>query len=110
MSGFPNIKYHRNIAAAAPATADRFVFTAITEMRRSLAPKVEPGLKPIHPNRRMKVPVTTNTRLCAGKGSRLAIWAVLTQTRTEDNGERHGAKSSHGVDHGRPGEIDVTVG
>src|ERR1700730_3389117 len=66
-SGLPNRTYQRNIAAAEPATAARFVFTAITEMRRSVAPRVEPGLKPIHPNRRMKVPVTTKAKLCAGK-------------------------------------------
>src|SRR5579863_6192746 len=65
-SGFPNMKYHRSMAAAEPAIAARFVLTAITEMRRSVAPSVEPGLKPIQPNRRMNIPVTTNTMLCAG--------------------------------------------
>jgi len=59
MSGLPNTKYQRNIAAADPATAARFVFTAMTEIRRSEAPSVEPGLKPIQPKSRMKVPVTT---------------------------------------------------
>src|SRR6185295_17628039 len=49
-----------------PATAARLVFTATIEMRRSVAPRVDPGLKPIQPNRRMNVPVTTNTMLCAG--------------------------------------------
>src|SRR5262249_50789378 len=66
MSGLPNRKYQSVIADAAPATAARFVLMAMTEMRRSVAPSVDPGLKPIHPNRRMKVPVTTNTMLCAG--------------------------------------------
>src|SRR5277367_2796164 len=67
ISGLPNRKYHKSIAAADPETAARFVFTATTEMRRSVAPKVEPGLKPIHPKSRMKVPVTTYTILWAGK-------------------------------------------
>ena len=66
MSGLPKSLYHRSIAAAEPATAARFVFTATTEMRRSVAPSVEPGLKPIHPNSRRNVPVTTNTMLEAG--------------------------------------------
>src|SRR5262245_31427194 len=66
MSGLPNIAYQVTSADAAPATAARLVFTAITEMRRSVAPSVDPGLKPIQPNSRMNVPVTTNTTLCAG--------------------------------------------
>src|SRR4029077_1401889 len=63
MSGLPNMKYQISIATADPATAARFVFTATTEIRRSVAPSVEPGLKPIQPNSRMKVPVTTYTML-----------------------------------------------
>jgi len=63
MSGLPNRKYQMSIAAADPATAARFVFTATTEIRRSVAPSVEPGLKPIQPNSRMNVPVTTHTML-----------------------------------------------
>src|ERR1700683_1969646 len=63
MSGLPNRKYQMSIAAAEPATAARLVLTATTEMRRSVAPRVEPGLKPIHPNNRMKVPITTYTKL-----------------------------------------------
>src|ERR1700691_4826405 len=58
-SGFPNMKYQTSSAVADPATAARFVLIAITEMRRSVAPRVEPGLKPIQPNSRMNVPVTT---------------------------------------------------
>src|SRR5580693_4809493 len=65
-SGLPNIKYQTSMAAAEPATAARLVFTATTEMRRSVAPSVEPGLNPIQPNSRMNVPVTTYTMLCAG--------------------------------------------
>src|ERR1700691_4994761 len=67
ISGLPNTKYQNSIPAAEPATAARFVFTATTEIRRSVAPSVDPGLKPIQPKSRMKVPVTTYTRLCAGK-------------------------------------------
>src|SRR5580704_13396431 len=67
ISGLPNRKYQMSIAAAEPATAARFVFTATTEIRKSVAPSVEPGLNPIQPNSRMNVPVTTYTTLCAGK-------------------------------------------
>src|ERR1700732_4154272 len=49
ISGLPNRKYHTTVAAAEPATAARLVFTATTEIRRSVAPRVEPGLNPIHP-------------------------------------------------------------
>ena len=67
MSGFLNRKYHSSIAVADPATAARFVLIAITDIRKSVAPSVEPGLKPIQPNSRINVPVTTKTMLCAGK-------------------------------------------
>src|SRR5580704_10394317 len=66
MSGLPNRKYQISIATAEPATAARFVFTATTEMRRSVAPSVDPGLKPIHPKSKRNVPVTTNTMFEAG--------------------------------------------
>src|SRR5664279_3320278 len=66
MSGLPNMRYQINMAAALPATAARLVLTATTAIRKSVAPSVEPGLKPIQPNSRMNVPVTTKTRLCAG--------------------------------------------
>src|SRR3984885_1813795 len=66
MSGLPNMKYHSSIAAADPATAARFVFTATTEMRKSVAPNVEPGLNPIHPNNKINVPLTTKTIFEAG--------------------------------------------
>src|SRR6185369_3711646 len=42
ISGLPKRKYQNVIAAAEPATAARLVFTAITEMRKSVAPSVEP--------------------------------------------------------------------
>src|SRR5579862_1061406 len=71
MSGLPNSRYQTSSAEAEPATAARFVLTATTAMRRSVAPSVEPGLKPIQPNSRMKVPVTTKARLCAGNATGL---------------------------------------
>src|ERR1019366_1623967 len=66
-SGLPNMRYQISMAVADPATAARLVLTATTAIRKSVAPSVDPGLKPIQPNSRMKVPVTTKTRLCAGK-------------------------------------------
>src|SRR5262245_60479956 len=68
ISGLPKRRYQKIIAAAEPAMAARLVFTATTEMRRSVAPSVEPGLKPIQPNSKIKVPVTTKATLCAGNG------------------------------------------
>jgi hypothetical protein len=59
MSGLPNKKYQISIAAADPATAAKFVLTATTEIRRSVAPRVDPGLNPIHPKSKINVPVTT---------------------------------------------------
>src|SRR5580698_10442851 len=67
ISGLPNRKYQSTIADADPATAARFVFTATTAMRRSVAASVEPGLNPIQPKSKRNVPVTTYTILCAGK-------------------------------------------
>src|ERR1700723_431796 len=66
ISGLPNMKYHSSMAAAEPGTAETFVLMATTEMRKSVAPSVEPGLNPIQPNSKINVPVTTNTMLCAG--------------------------------------------
>src|ERR1700735_178100 len=63
ISGLPNFQYQKSMAVAEPATAARLVLIATTEMRRSVAPSVEPGLKPIQPNSRMNVPVTTYTML-----------------------------------------------
>src|SRR5215475_13080492 len=68
ISGLPNMKYQKISAVAEAETAARFVFTAMTETRRSDDPRVEPGLNPIQPNNRMKVPITTKAILCAGKG------------------------------------------
>src|SRR5580692_7129822 len=63
ISGLPNFQYQKIIAVADPAIAARLVLIATTEMRRSVAPRVEPGLKPIQPKSRMKVPVTTKGML-----------------------------------------------
>ncbi len=59
MSGFPHLAFVHAIAAMAPAEAASSVFTATTAMRRSVAPNVEPGLKPIQPNVSTSVPITT---------------------------------------------------
>jgi hypothetical protein len=67
MSGLPHFQLVQHIAITAPADADSSVFTATMPMRRSVAPKVEPGLKPIHPKVRTSVPITTYPKLCPGK-------------------------------------------
>src|SRR5437870_156364 len=59
ISGLPHLALVHAIAATAPALAESSVFTAMIEIRRSVAPNVEPGLKPIHPNVRTRVPITT---------------------------------------------------
>ncbi len=59
MSGFPHLALVHAIAATAPADAASSVLTATTAMRRSVAPNVEPGLKPIHPKVSTSVPITT---------------------------------------------------
>ena len=109
MSGLPKLKYQKSIAAADPATAARLVFIATTEMRRSVEPSVEPGLKPIQPNSRMKVPVTTKTRLCAGNALRLPVGAIFSEPRSEDDGQSHGREPADGVDHGGAGEVHVAM-
>src|ERR1700691_2301680 len=47
ISGLPNFQYQKTIAVAEPAMAAKLVLIAMTEMRRSVAPKVDPGLNPI---------------------------------------------------------------
>ena len=63
MSGFPHLEYVQPAATTKPAHAESSVFTATSPMRRSVAPNVEPGLKPIQPNTRISVPITTYPRL-----------------------------------------------
>jgi hypothetical protein len=63
MSGFPHWAFVQAIAVTAPAHADSNVFTATMEIRRSVLPKVEPGLNPIQPNSRTSVPMTAYPRL-----------------------------------------------
>src|SRR5476649_1651186 len=77
MSGLPNIQYQTSRADAEPMIAARLVFTATTAMRRSVAPSVEPGLKPIQPNSRMNVPMTTKAMLCAGNATGLPSFPYL---------------------------------
>ena len=59
MSGLPYFAFVYAMAATKPKQADSNVLTATIEMRRSVAPNVEPGLKPIQPNSRIMVPITT---------------------------------------------------
>src|SRR5262245_36070679 len=63
ISGFPHFQLVQAMAITAPADADNNVLTATTAMRRSVAPNVEPGLKPIQPNVSTSVPITTYPRL-----------------------------------------------
>src|SRR6266508_125766 len=53
------------IAMNAPDAEASIVFTATTEMLRSVAASVEPGLNPNQPNARMKQPRIASGRLCA---------------------------------------------
>ena len=55
------------MATTTPTHAASSVFTATMPMRRSVAPKVEPGLKPIHPNTSTSVPMTTYAEVVAGE-------------------------------------------
>src|SRR6476659_3139243 len=66
ISGLPHFALVHAIAITAPADAASNVLTAMIEMRRSVAPNVEPGLKPIHPKVRTSVPMTTYPRLWPG--------------------------------------------
>ena len=59
MSGLPYFTLVMIIAMTKPTHAASNVLTATRPMRRSVAPSVEPGLKPIQPNTRMSVPITT---------------------------------------------------
>src|SRR5262245_56236872 len=71
MSGFPHCALVHAMAVTAPAHAESRVLTATIEMRRSVLPKVEPGLNPIHPNKRMRVPMTAYPRLWPGNARTL---------------------------------------
>src|SRR6266567_2572015 len=66
ISGLPHFALVHAIAVTAPADAASKVLTATTEMRRSVAPKVEPGLKPIQPKVSTSVPMTAYPRLWPG--------------------------------------------
>jgi len=108
MSGLPNTKYHNSMAAAEPATAARFVFTATTEMRRSVAPRVEPGLKPIHPNNKMNV--QSRRKRCCARGKRgFSHQDHIYPTAGQNYGKGHGAEAADGVDNGRAGKVDIAM-
>src|SRR4051812_19963407 len=66
MSGLPHFAFVQIMADSAPKQEAVSVFTATTAIRRSVAPSVEPGLNPIHPNNRMNVPTTTYVKLWPG--------------------------------------------
>src|SRR5437762_3059914 len=66
MSGLPYLALVHAMAVTNPKHAANNVLTATTEMRRSVAPNVEPGLNPIQPNNRIMVPMTTYPRLWPG--------------------------------------------
>src|SRR5580765_3933309 len=66
MSGFPYLAFVHAMAVTVPKQPARSVFTATTAMRKSVAPNVDPGLNPIHPNTRTSVPTTTYPRLWPG--------------------------------------------
>src|SRR5690349_16917713 len=59
MSGLPYFTFVNAIAATNPVLADNSVLTATRPMRKSVAPSVEPGLKPLHLNTSTSVPSTT---------------------------------------------------
>ena len=63
MSGLPYFAFVMPIAITKPTHAASNVLTATSPIRRSVAPSVEPGLKPIHPNTKTSVPITTNGML-----------------------------------------------
>src|SRR5215472_10038273 len=59
-SGFLVRTHHiQRVAPNAPVAEASMVFTATTEMRRSVPARLEPGLKPNQPKARMKVPNIT---------------------------------------------------
>src|SRR6186997_3121770 len=59
ISGLPYLALVYAIAVTNPKQAAIKVLTATVEIRRSVAPSVEPGLNPIQPNSRIMVPMTT---------------------------------------------------
>src|SRR5665213_162232 len=56
-SHFLVLTFIYNAAAKAPLALANIVLTAITEIRRSVPARVEPGLNPNQPNARMNVPI-----------------------------------------------------
>ena len=48
-------------------------------------------------------------KIVSWKNPHFAVRPILTETRTEDDSQRHCGKSSHGVNHSRTSEVDVSV-
>ena len=78
-------------------------------MRRSVAPSVEPGLKPIQPNTSTSVPITTNGMLWPGIAFGDAVLAELPDARPEEHRERERRPTAGGVHDTRTGEVDRAV-
>src|SRR5436189_2882850 len=66
ISGLPYLALVHAIAVTVPKQPASSVLTATIAIRRSVAPNVEPGLKPIHPKTSTSVPTTTYPRLWPG--------------------------------------------
>src|SRR3972149_5761238 len=65
-STYPVIAHVKNNIIEAPAAAAINVLLATTDIRKSVAARVLPALKPNQPKARIKVPITTYTRLWPG--------------------------------------------
>src|SRR5204863_3371410 len=63
---FVRTSHIQRVAINAPVAEASIVFTATTEMRRSVAARVEPGLNPNQPKARMNVPMMAIGMLWAG--------------------------------------------
>src|SRR6266852_5611269 len=66
MSGFRYRSQRISRAVTVPAALASIVLAAIIPMRESEAARVEPALKPNHPNARISVPATAIGRVCPG--------------------------------------------
>ena len=109
MSGLPYLALVTPIAMTKPTHAASSVFTATRPMRRSVAPSVEPGLKPIHPNTSTSVPITTNGMLWPGNRVRRPVLVELPDARPEHHRERERRPASGRVDDPGSGEVDRAV-
>lgn len=107
-SGLSNMKYHRIMAAAEPATAARLVFMAITEIRKSVAQggtRVE-----THPSKQEDESARNHVdKVMSGKGTWLTIPSVFAKPGSQNDGKSHRAKSPHRVHHCRTCKVDVSM-